>query len=67
VEGPDKQTFPLTHYDRDIFTYVTQGENAVGTTGATFTIGPDGKANSVVVENLDVHGQGTFKRAAAGA
>lgn len=62
VEGPNKMTFPLTHYDRDTFTYETVGENAVGTAGITFTIGPDGKASQVVVENLDVRGEGTFQR-----
>jgi CubicO group peptidase (beta-lactamase class C family) len=61
VEGPHKRVFPLKHYDRDIFTYETEGENAVGATGVTFTIGPDGKPATVVVENLNVRGEGTFK------
>lgn len=55
-------TFPLRHYDRDVFTYETEGENAAGVTEATFTIGADGKATTVVVENLNVRGEGTFKR-----
>ena len=63
VEGPGNKTFPMQHYDRDTFTYETEDENAVGRSGVTFTIGPDGKANQVVVENLNVHGEGTFKRA----
>ncbi len=63
VEGPKKLTFPLQHYDRDTFTYETTGENAVGRSGVTFTIGPDGQATQVVVENLNAHGEGTFKRA----
>ncbi|PYJ01794.1 MAG: serine hydrolase [Verrucomicrobia bacterium] len=62
VQGPKKMTFAMKHYDRDIFTYETAGENAVGKSGITFTIGPDGKATQVVVENLNVHGEGTFKR-----
>jgi len=62
VEGPKKLTFPLKHYDRDIFTYDTIGENAVGRSGVTFTIGPDGHATQVVVENLNAHDEGTFKR-----
>jgi CubicO group peptidase (beta-lactamase class C family) len=65
VEGPHKRVFALKHYDRDIFTYETEGENAVGTTGVNFTIGPDGKPATVVVENLNVRGEGTFKRPAA--
>jgi CubicO group peptidase (beta-lactamase class C family)/pimeloyl-ACP methyl ester carboxylesterase len=63
VEGPKKLAFPLKHYDRDTFTYDTTGENAVGRTGVTFTIGPDGQATQIVVENLNAHGEGTFKRA----
>ena len=62
VEGPKKLTFPIKHYDRDTFTYDTTGENAVGRSGVTFTIGPDGQATQVVVENLNAHGEGTFKR-----
>ena len=62
VEGPKKLTFPMKHYDRDTFTYETTGENAVGRSGVTFTIGPDGQATQVVVENLNAHGEGTFKR-----
>ena len=62
VEGPKKLTFPMKHYERDTFTYDTTGENAVGRSGVTFTIGPDGQATQVVVENLNAHGEGTFKR-----
>jgi len=62
VQGPKKMTFAMKHYDRDMFTYETAGENAVGKSGITFTIGPDGRATQVMVENLNVHGEGTFKR-----
>lgn len=62
VEGPKSKTFSMKHYQRDTFTYETAGENAVGVSGITFTIGPDGTATQVVVENLDAHGEGTFKR-----
>jgi CubicO group peptidase (beta-lactamase class C family) len=62
VEGPHPWTFPLKHYDRDIFTYQTVGENAAGSTGVTFTIGADGQAKTVIVENLNVRGQGAFQR-----
>ncbi len=65
VEGPHKRVYPLKHYDRDIFTYETEGENAVGATGVTFTMGPDGKPATVVVENLNVGGEGTFKPSGA--
>jgi CubicO group peptidase (beta-lactamase class C family) len=62
VEGQKKLTFPMKHYDRDRFSYDTTGENAVGRSGVTFFIGPDGQATHVVVENLNAHGGGTFKR-----
>src|SRR5947199_2124116 len=65
VQGPKNKTFPMKHYDRDTFTYETEGENAVGRSGITFTVGPDGKATQVVVENLNVRGEGTFKRQSA--
>jgi CubicO group peptidase (beta-lactamase class C family) len=65
VQGPQAQTCAMTHYTGDIFTYVTEGESAVGTAGLTFTLGPDGKAAQVVVENLDIRGEGTFKSVAA--
>src|SRR6266478_3588399 len=65
VQGPKNKTFPMKHYDRDTFTYETEGENAVGRSGITFTVGPDGKATQVIVENLNVRGEGTFKRDSA--
>src|SRR5437899_318205 len=61
VQGPKNKMFPMKHYDRDTFTYETEGENAVGRSGITFTIGPDGKATQVLVENLNVRGEGVFK------
>jgi len=66
VEGPNNMMFALKHYNRDIFTYKTAGENAVGTTGVYFTIGADGKATSVRVENLDVDNSGSFTRVVEG-
>jgi CubicO group peptidase (beta-lactamase class C family) len=65
IQGPKKMTFTMKHYDRDTFTYETGGENGVGRSGITFTVGPDGKATQVVVENLNVRGEGTFKRVLA--
>ena len=62
VEGPHNLTFPLQPYDRDTFTCQTIGENAVGATGVTFTIGPNGKATTMVIENLNVSGEGIFQR-----
>jgi len=62
--GPKKASFRLRHWDRDTFTYQPPGENTSGLSAVTFWIGPDRKGNRVVVENLDLHGQGTFTRPA---
>jgi hypothetical protein len=64
TQGPHKARFPLRHFARDVFTYQPVGENAYGLSAVTFTVGAEGKATRVVVENLDIHGQGTFTRAA---
>jgi CubicO group peptidase (beta-lactamase class C family) len=63
--GPKKTAFPLRHWDRDVFLYQPVGEMAGGLSGVTFQVGPDRRGVKVVVENLDVHGQGTFTRAPA--
>jgi hypothetical protein len=60
--GPKLRAFPLMHYDRDTFTYQPEGEMATGPSGVTFRIGPDRVADTVTIENLDVHGSGTLKR-----
>jgi CubicO group peptidase (beta-lactamase class C family) len=65
VEGPRELTLPLKHYDRDVFTCETEGENSNGATGVVFTVGADGKATALVVEDLDLQGQGMFKRRSA--
>ncbi|MFI2368255.1 serine hydrolase [Streptomyces sp. NPDC018833] len=60
--GPKPMRFALTHYDGDTFSFETVGENAVGRTGVTFTVGEGGKASKVRVERLDENGLGTFTR-----
>ncbi|MFD4657833.1 serine hydrolase [Kitasatospora sp. NPDC058444] len=64
--GPDNLQFPLQHYAGDVFSFQTRGENAVGLSGVTFTVGADGRATKVVVEQLDREGLGTFTRSQAG-
>jgi CubicO group peptidase (beta-lactamase class C family) len=62
-QGLKKSAYPLTHYDRDTFYYDTAGESVVGLSGVTFVIGADGNAaTSVIVENLNQEGLGTFAR-----
>lgn len=61
---PDRPTrFILTHFDGDVFTFDTIGENSTGTSGATFTRPPGGgPAASVTLEAYDTTGIGTFTR-----
>jgi CubicO group peptidase (beta-lactamase class C family) len=65
VQGPERMTFPMKHWNRDTFIYETRGESSVGTAGIIFTMRPDGRAQRVTVENLNVHGAGTFDRVSA--
>jgi CubicO group peptidase (beta-lactamase class C family) len=64
--GPKRRAFPLTHFDRDTFTYQPEGEMAAGPSGVTFRVGPDRVADAVTLENLDGHGSGTLTRVPAG-
>lgn len=62
--GPTgERRFPLTHYDRDLFIMHPAEEMPDLPTAVTFTIGVDGKAQSVAIESLDDLGFGTLKRA----
>ena len=64
TQGPadDPATYPLEHWDGDIFTYMPSGENANVRAAVTFTMGTDGVATAMTVENLDLQHQGTFTR-----
>jgi CubicO group peptidase (beta-lactamase class C family) len=63
--GPKLRMFPLTHFDRDTFTYQPEGEMSAGLSAVTFRVGPEGIADTVTIENLNVHGSGTLTRAPA--
>jgi CubicO group peptidase (beta-lactamase class C family) len=60
--GPKRMPFALQHWNRDVFIYQPVGESAGGLSGVTFQVGQDGKATRVVIENLDIFGQGAFQR-----
>jgi hypothetical protein len=62
--GPKKETVALTHFNGNVFTYPMSGENATGLSGVIFTLGPDGKATQVTVDQINVTGEGTFVRKA---
>ena len=64
--GPRQNSFALAHFDRDVFTYQPTGENAYGMAAVTFTVAPDRSATAVTIENLNLDGQGSFPRQAAG-
>ena len=48
--GPEPLVFPLTHFERDVFTYQVDLEPPAPLTGATFVIGPDGTAQSLILQ-----------------
>lgn len=60
--GPKLVAFPLDHWDRDTFTYQPTGEMAGGRSGVCFSVASDGRADHVLIESLNVYGQGAFKR-----
>lgn len=60
--GPKKTPFAMRHWNRDTFLYQPTGENAYGLSGVTFQVGTDGRASSVLIENLNIRGEGTFTR-----
>jgi CubicO group peptidase (beta-lactamase class C family) len=62
VLGPRLEAFPLEHWSANTFSYVPSGENAVGVSAVTFTMGPAGHAETVTVENLNADKLGTFRR-----
>jgi CubicO group peptidase (beta-lactamase class C family) len=62
--GPKLASYTMHHFDRDVFTYQPIGENAYGPSAVTFTVGAGGKATAMTIENLDLNGQGTFRRTA---
>ncbi|MBB4017201.1 CubicO group peptidase (beta-lactamase class C family) [Chelatococcus caeni] len=62
--GPDgNRVVPLSHFDRDLFTYRPYAEMPAMLLAITFAIGPDGKAYEVEIEHLNDLGLGVLKRA----
>lgn len=60
--GPRKLAFAMRPWHRDVFAYQPTGEMSAGPAAVTFTIGVDGRATAVTLENLNVTGQGVFLR-----
>lgn len=60
--GPRLTPFPLTPVSGDTFRYQPAGENAYGPSAVTFTVGADGRATAVRIDNLNLEGQGVLQR-----
>lgn len=60
--GPKHESYPIRHWDRDVFFYQPSGESAAGSASLTFRVGVDRKADTMTIENLNVAGLGTFTR-----
>ena len=63
--GPDESTFPLTHWDGDVFVYFPSGESANpgSVSRVTFARTGDAPAASVEIEFFAQEGQpGTLTR-----
>lgn len=63
--GPDGQSaFPLSHFERDLFTYRPYAEMPAMPFAITFEIGPDQKAIQVKIDDLNEFGLGVLTRTA---
>jgi CubicO group peptidase (beta-lactamase class C family) len=60
--GPDRRPYELEHWNRDVFSFQPTGESAGGRSGVAFSMAPDGRAESVLIEYLNVTGLGRFER-----
>lgn len=58
VIGPDDRTYPLTHWDGDVFTFPLSNENAPDGTISKAVFTPD----DVTFEYWDTNGLGTFRK-----
>jgi CubicO group peptidase (beta-lactamase class C family) len=62
--GPKPLEFPLTHFDRDTFSWQPEGENAAGRSGLSFLIDADERAFAFRDEYLAVDDAGVLLRSA---
>ena len=63
VIGPDgARRLPLTHFDRDLFTYFPDDEMPDKPSLVSFAVGPDGTARAITVESVNDNGLGTLSR-----
>ena len=63
--GPGgKKSFPLKHFDRDMFLYYPYHEMPELPVPVSFQIGPDQKAAAVTIDDLNDVGLGVLQRKA---
>ncbi|WP_298962073.1 serine hydrolase [uncultured Methylobacterium sp.] len=61
--GPDgARTYPLRHFDRDLFLSYPDAETPDLPSAVRFAVGPAGRAETVTLEPLDASGLGTLAR-----
>jgi hypothetical protein len=60
--GPQRRAYPLTHVSGDTFRYQPSGENAAGPSAVAFSVGGNGPASRIQIDNLNLDGQGVFQR-----
>jgi CubicO group peptidase (beta-lactamase class C family) len=60
IIGPKEKTFLLKHLNRDVFTFQTEGENAVGETQVIFTIDEADSVRQLTIDYLNQFGMGIF-------
>jgi len=61
--GPNgEKTFPLTHFDRDLFLYYPNDEMPDFPIAVTFRIGPDQTAAEIMIDDLNDLGFGVLRR-----
>lgn len=63
VLGPEgARSYPLRHFDRDLFLYVPDPEMPDKLSALSFAVGSDGRAKAMTIESLDSNGLGTLRR-----
>jgi hypothetical protein len=61
--GPNgSRSYPLKHFDRDLFLAYPDEETPDLPSPVQFVVGPDGKASAVTIGFLDSHKLGTLQR-----
>lgn len=56
------RSYPLKHFDRDLFLAFPDPETPDKPSAVRFAIGPNGRADAVTIESLDEFGLGTLRR-----